>query len=85
MGTNYLTAAQASTPERIGVATELDSADLVQYDEHHHKIIRFLQTMQGPTDISVRKDRHFRIEARHTTFSTVFYSEGTPKEECRGR
>ena len=59
----HFTFARASTPERINVATELEIADLAQYDKHHHEIIRFLQTMQVPTDIPVSKDRHFCIEA----------------------
>ena len=61
LGVNHVVIARASTPERINMATELEIADLAQYDEHHHKIIRFLQTMQVPTDIPVSKDRHFRI------------------------
>ena len=59
----YFTFARASTREGINVATEFEIADLAQYDEHYHKIIRFLQTLQVPTDIPVSTDRHFRIEA----------------------
>ena len=63
VGEGHFASARASTPERINLATELEIADLAQYDEHYHKIIRFLQTMQVPTDIPVSKDCHFRIEA----------------------
>ena len=56
------------THERINVAantvvSELEIADLTQYDEHHHKIIRFLQTLQVPTEVPEGKARHFRKEA----------------------
>ena len=60
---NCVTTARASMPERISVATEMEITDPVQYDEHHHKIIQFLQTIQVPIDIFVGKDCHVRIEA----------------------
>ena len=80
---------ERSSPERINVAansvvSELEIADLTQYDEHYHKIIRFLQTLQVPTEVPEKKARHFRKEAtQYNVADRVLYRRNTKNRVSR--
>jgi transposase InsO family protein len=41
----------------------LDIADLSQYDDHHRRVIEFLQTLRIPAGIAPGRERFFRLDA----------------------
>ena len=51
-------------PMRVNVAEiDIQIAYMEEYDEHHHRVIWFLQTLQVPAEIAEGKERHFRKAA----------------------